>query len=64
MQTQIKWQVDVGNNAVHFSVQRDLVLTPTNFSMGFEAIEVIYAQMLNARIKAREEAKHRVLKPT
>jgi len=61
---QIKWQIDGGNTAVHFSVQRDLVLTPTNFSLSFEALEIIYAQMLAARIKAREAAKQRVLRPT
>ena len=62
MQTKIQWKLD--QNAVQFSVQQDLVLQPTKFTLGFDALELIYAQMLAARINAREAAKQRVLRPT
>ena len=63
MNVQVKWQIDAAQSAVHLSVQRDLVLTPTNCSLTFESLELMYCQMLNAKIKAKQEQVQRLVKP-
>lgn len=61
MKTTVQWQVDASTNTVHLTVQQELVLTPTRFSLSFESLELMYCQMLNGRIKVREDAKKKVL---
>ena len=58
---QITWKHDPAQRGVHFTVQRDLVLTPTTFVLSYESLETIYAQMLAAKINAREAAKRGIV---
>lgn len=64
MTTQIKWQVNGQTGQVAFSVQPELALTPTNFTLGFEAVDALYFQVLGMRLQMKQEAKDRILKRT
>jgi hypothetical protein len=59
-------QIEPLNQRFACSVQKDLVLTPTTFALSFEAVELMYYQLLSARIQQRQEVKNkpRILKPT
>jgi len=61
MSANIECEVDGQQQVVRFSVTRELVLTPTNFTMPFDTVEMLYLQVLGARIQARQAKQQRVL---
>ena len=62
MDSTIKWQINADQEAVAFQVQQALVLQPVNFALSFESVELMYCQLLNARIKKKQDQKARVIR--
>ena len=61
MNGKVKWTVDA-NGAVQITVQRQLELMPVTFTLSPDSVELMYCQVLNVRVKAKQDAQSRVLR--
>lgn len=61
MNGKLTWQLDATQGRFVVSLQHDIVLQPTTFALTFDSVELMYCQMLNARVKAKQDAQRRVL---